>query len=110
MTSQEPDHIDAALLKKYREASSAEGLEPTETVRSAILAEGRRIAQQRAATPPLQGFDISQPAANQPRWRIAAFGTFGVAILAALLVVPRWLMPTASSPPAATSAAPIFSS
>jgi hypothetical protein len=101
MTSQESDDSDASLLKKYREISSAQGLEPTESVRAAILAEGRRIAQQRAATPPLRDFDISQAAANHPRWRVAAFGTFGVAILAALLVVPRWLMPTASSPPVA---------
>jgi hypothetical protein len=90
MTSQEPDAADAKLLERYRQASSAEGLEPTEAVRAAILAEGRRIAQQRAAAPP-SAFDTSQPAANQPRWRIAAFGTFGVAVLGALLMVPRWL-------------------
>jgi hypothetical protein len=90
MTSQEPDAADAKLLEQYRHASSAEGLGPTESVRAAILAEGRRIAQQRAAAPP-SAFDTSRPAANQSRWRIAAFGTFGVAILGALLMVPRWL-------------------
>ncbi len=107
MTSQESDPIDAALLERYRRASSAEGLEPTEAVRAAILAEGRRMAQQRAAAPPLRSFDISQPAANQSRFRLAAFGTFGVAILAALLIVPRWLMSPASRPQiAATQSAP----
>ena len=65
MTSQEPDPIEAALLERYRKASSAESLEPTEAVRAAILAEGRRIAEQRAAAPPLRSFDTSRPAANQ---------------------------------------------
>jgi Ankyrin repeats (3 copies) len=107
MTSQEPDAIDAALLERYRQASSAEGLEPTEAVRAAILAEGRRIARQRAAAPPLRSFDTSRPAANQSRFRLAAFGTFGVAILAALLIVPRWLISPASRPQmAATQSAP----
>lgn len=107
MTSQNPDAIDAALLERYRQASSAEGLEPTEAVRAAILAEGRRIAQQRAAAPPLRSFDTSRPAANQSRFRLAAFGTFGVAILAALLIVPRWLISPASRPQlAATQSAP----
>ncbi|HEY2677595.1 MAG TPA: ankyrin repeat domain-containing protein [Steroidobacteraceae bacterium] len=106
MTSQEPDAADANLLEQYRHASSAEGLGPTESVRAAILAEGRRIAQQRAAAPP-NAFDTSQPAANQSRWKIAAFGTFGVAVLGGLLMVPRWL-PTAppqiaASRPAAAS-------
>jgi Ankyrin repeats (3 copies) len=98
MTSQEPDAVDAALLERYRQASSAEGLKPTEAVRAAILAEGRRIAEQRAAAPPLRSFDTSRPAANQSRFRLAAFGTFGVAILAALLIVPRWLISPASRP------------
>ncbi len=107
MTSQEPDAVDAALLERYRQASSAEGLEPTEVVRAAILAEGRRIAEQRAAAPPLRSFDTSRPAANQSRFRLAAFGTFGVAILAALLIVPRWLISPASRPQmAATQSAP----
>jgi hypothetical protein len=98
MTSQEPDAVDAALLERYRQASSAESLEPTEAVRAAILAEGRRIAEQRAAAPPLPSFDTSRPAANQSRFRLAAFGTFGVAILAALLIVPRWLISPAARP------------
>jgi hypothetical protein len=107
MTSQEPDAVDAALLERYRQASSAEGLEPTEAVRAAILAEGRRIAQQRAAAPPLRSLDTARPAANQSRFRLAAFGTFGVAILAALLIVPRWLISPASRPQmAATQSAP----
>jgi Ankyrin repeats (3 copies) len=107
MTSQEPDAVDEALLQRYRQASSAEGLEPTEAVRAAILAEGRRIARQRAAAPPLHSFDTSKPAANQSRFRIAAFGTFGVAILAALLIVPRWLIsPASRQQMAATQSAP----
>jgi hypothetical protein len=107
MTSQEPDAVDAALLERYRQASSAEGLAPTEAVRAAILAEGRRIAQQRAAEPSLREFDTSRPAANQSRFRLAALGTFGVAILGALLIVPRWLI-TPASPPrtAANESAP----
>ena len=108
MTSEEPDAVDAALLERYRQASSAEGLEPTEAVRAAILAEGRRIAQQRAAAPPLRSFDTSRPAANQSRFRLAAFGTFGIAILAVLLIVPRWLISPASRPQMAeTRSAPL---
>jgi hypothetical protein len=96
MTPEETDAVDAKLQERYRQASSAQGLGPTEAVRAAILAEGKRIAQQRAKAP-VSAFDTTQPAANQARWKIAAFGTFGVAILGALLMIPQ-LLPTA--PPA----------
>ena len=104
MTPQESDSADAALLERYRRASAAQGLEPTQAVRAAILAEARRVAQERSGQGALKSFDVSQPAANQPRWKVAAFGTFGAAVLAALLIVPRWLSPTAPAPQIAANA------
>jgi hypothetical protein len=96
----ESDPNDAQLLERYRKASDADPVVPTEAVRSAILAEARRVAAQAASAPP-PVFDTSQPAANQPRWRTAAFGTLGAVLLAALIVAPRlW----ESAPPQLTAA------
>jgi Meckel syndrome type 1 protein len=84
---------DQELLDRYRRASDADVGAPSEAVRTAILAEGRRMAAQLAAntakTAPTS-FDVSRPAANDKRWRITAFGTAGAALLAALLIAPRY--------------------
>jgi hypothetical protein len=110
LTRPESDPIDAQLLERYRKASDADPAAPTDAVRAAILAEARRVAEQSASSPqPV--FDTSQPAANQPRWRMAAFGTLGAALLAALIVAPRlWEHPpdplTATNQPAPAMSAP----
>jgi hypothetical protein len=83
-------------------------------VRTAILAESRRVAEQLAKNAPPHPFDVSRPAANDARWKITAFGTVGAALLAALLIVPRyWESQRAtqvSSVPAAAPAAKSASS
>jgi hypothetical protein len=102
MSSSDPNSTDAELLERYRRASEAEPIAPTQAVRAAIMAEARRIAAGQAAATPHQYFDTSQPAANQPRWKIAAVGTCGAALLAALLIAPHyWNKP---APPALASA------
>jgi hypothetical protein len=80
---------DKELLERYRRASSTETATPSEAVRAAILAEGRRVAELRAKEAPGQKFDASRPAANDSRWKLSAFGTAGAALVAALLFAPR---------------------
>ena len=96
MTSKESAQ-DKELLERYRRASGTEAAAPSEAVLAAILAEGRRVAEQRAKETRGQPFDASRPAANDSRWKITAFGTAGAALVAALLFAPRlW----ESAPPA----------
>jgi hypothetical protein len=83
------DTQDEELLARYRQAS-ADAAGPSDAVRDAILAESRRVAAELAKQAPRQPFDVSRPAANDSRWKIPAFGTVGVALLAALLFAPRY--------------------
>jgi hypothetical protein len=88
---------DKELLERYRRASDTEAAAPSEAVRAAILAEGRRAAELRAKEVRGQSFDASRPAANDSRWKMTAYGTAGAALVAALLFAPRlW----ESAPPA----------
>ncbi|HTD75937.1 MAG TPA: ankyrin repeat domain-containing protein [Steroidobacteraceae bacterium] len=93
MTSKDSNQ-DQELLDRYRRASDTDAAAPSDAVRSAILAESRRMAEQLAATHPAAKesppFDVSRPAANDSRWKITAFGTAGAALLAALLIAPRY--------------------
>jgi hypothetical protein len=96
MTSKESAQ-DKELLERYRRASDTEAAAPSEAVRAAILAEGRRAAELRAKEVRGQPFDASRPAANDSRWKMTAFGTAGAALVAALLFAPHlW----ESAPPA----------
>jgi len=99
---------DEELLARYRRASEKDAAAPSESVRNAILAESRRVADE---LKPKTSFDVSRPAANDARWKITAYGTFGAALLAALLIAPRfWESRRAtevSSAPAAPTAAPV---
>ena len=88
MTSKESAQ-DKELLERYRRASDTEAAAPSEAVRAAILAEGRRAAELRAKEVRGQPFDASRPAANDSRWKITALGTAGAALVAALLFAPR---------------------
>ena len=83
------DTRDEELLARYRRAS-ADAAGPSEAVRAAILAESRRVAEGLARQAPPPTFDVSRPAANDSRWKIPAFGTIGAALLAALLLAPRY--------------------
>ena len=80
---------DKELLERYRRASGTEAAAPSEAVRAAILAEGRRVAEQRSQQAREQPSDASRPAANDSRWKITAFGTAGAALVAVLLFAPR---------------------
>jgi hypothetical protein len=82
----EQDDIDQDLLERYRRASTTDGARPSEVTRSAILENARRLAAENSRA---SSFDTQRPAANWPRWRIAA-GTLGVAMLGVLLMVPRY--------------------
>jgi uncharacterized protein len=94
---------DEELLARYRQASEADAVAPSEAVRTAILAESRRAAEQFAKKAPQHPFDVSRPAANDSRWKIPVFGTVGAALLAALLFAPRYWE---NAPPAQVRMAP----
>ena len=101
---------DQELLERYRRASDTLDTAPSDAVRAAILAEGRRAAEQRAAErlaaePARLAFDAPRPAANDSRWKITAFGTAGAALVAALLFAPRW-WESGPVAPATSSGAP----
>jgi hypothetical protein len=99
------DGQDEELLERYRRAGDAQPAAPSEAVRAAILAEGRRAAEARAKELRGQAFDTSRPAANDSRWKITAFGTAGAALVAAFLFAPSlWetAPPSQSAPPGAT--------
>jgi Ankyrin repeats (many copies) len=81
---------DEELLERYRNARDGQPVSPSEAARAAILAEGRRAADARAKKLRGQSFDAARPAANDSRWKIAAFGTAGAALFAALLFAPRF--------------------
>lgn len=81
---------DEELLARYRQASEMDAAAPSEAVRTGILAESRRVAEQLAKQVPQHPFDASRPAANDSHWKITAFGTVGAALLAALLFAPRY--------------------
>jgi Ankyrin repeats (many copies) len=88
MTSKESAQ-DQELLERYKRASDTASAVPSEAVRAAILAEARRVAEQRAKEVPEGTFDVTRPAANDARWKTTAFGTAGAALVAALLFAPR---------------------
>ena len=94
--SNEPEPDDDALLERYRRASAAEPLAPTDAVRATILAEAARLAAAQRPAPALTLFDTSVPAANQWRWQLMAFGTVAAAVIAAILVEPQF---RGSAPP-----------
>jgi hypothetical protein len=100
--TQNDDTRDEELLARYRRAG-ADAPGPSDAVRAAILAESRRVADELAKQTPRQPFDVSRPAANDSRWKMAAFGTAGAALLAALLFAPRYWE---NAPPAQVSMAP----
>lgn len=113
MTSKETDPTeDQELLARYGRASDTEPSRPSDAAREAIFAEARRVAEQLRQQGPRTRFDTRQPAANDSRWKIPAFGTLGAALLAALLIAPRYwqTLPaakmSAAQPAASISAAP----
>ena len=80
---------DRELLERYRRAGETDPSAPSAAVRAAILDEGRRVAA-----------SLSVPASTEPvrprysRWRMTAWGTAAAALLAALIIAPRfWNQP-----------------
>jgi ankyrin repeat protein len=103
MNPHEPDDSEGDWVKRYRQASEAEAPMPSSAAREAILTEGRRVAAERAANPTTHLFDPKQRAANQSRWKLAAVGTVGAALFAAVLMYSHVGAPPI--PPAAEMAA-----
>jgi hypothetical protein len=96
------DNQDEELVERYRRASGDQAAAPSAAVRAAILAEGRRAAEQHARAGG-RPFDLAQPAANDSRWKLPVFGTAGAALVAALLFAPRLWEHAPSTPPASSA-------
>ncbi|MFO1464918.1 MAG: ankyrin repeat domain-containing protein [Steroidobacteraceae bacterium] len=96
MTGGEPDED---LLRRYREASDAQPAAPSQSVRAAILAEGRAAAARHAAAAQAPLNDVAGMAtaslaarrARRFRWLYPLIGTASAAALAGILVLPRFL-------------------
>ncbi len=118
--NERPPNEDDEVDEQYRRASARDASRPSESVRHAVLRHAAELAAQRAAQGgPVQSapdqnvlgagrtvdagpvkFDFKQPAANEWRWRPAAYGGLAAAALAGLLIAPHFLPP---SPPATSS-------
>jgi hypothetical protein len=117
------DHGPEDLDDLYRRASSQDSSRPSEAVRRSVLRHAQQLAAERAANQHAERIDFKRPAANESRWRPAAYGGLAAAALAGLLIAPRFLTPspapatapaTASAPAAgaapATASAPVTAS
>jgi hypothetical protein len=80
--------------ERYRSASSRELGRPGESVRRAVLQHAADLAAERASATPPVDIDFKQRAANQAWRRPAAYGGLAAAVLAGLLIAPRFLTPS----------------
>jgi hypothetical protein len=108
MSTPERGERDEELLRRYRQASDAQPAAPSPSVRAAILAEARKAAAEYAEAPDVAGVvargvssaRVAEPAialrTESPRraragWKYALLGTASAAVLAGILVLPRFL-------------------
>ena len=75
-------------------ASSREIGRPSESVRRAVLRHAADLAAERASARRPVDIDFKQRAANQSWRRPAAYGGLAAAVLAGLLIAPRFLTPS----------------
>ncbi len=94
------ENQDRELLQRYARASEADPREPSAAVRAAILEEARRVAASLSA--PV--VTLEPKGRLTSRWKMTAWGTAAAALLAALIIAPRFWNP-APPPVAAASAA-----
>ncbi len=87
-----PDGVD----ERYRRASSREDSRPSGAVRRAVLQHAADLAAQRASAKRPVDIDFKQKAANQAWLRPVAYGGLAAAVLAGLLIAPRFLTTTRS--------------
>ena len=80
--------------ERYRRASSREVGRPSESVRRAVLRHAADLAAERASATRPVDIDFKQRAANQAWLRPAAYGGLTAAVLAGLLIAPRFLTPS----------------
>lgn len=80
--------------ERYRSASSREVGRPSGSVRRAVLQHARDLAAERASATRPVDIDFEQRAANQAWRRPAAYGGLAAAVLAGLLIAPRFLTPS----------------
>ena len=125
--NERPPNEDDDVDERYRRASARDASRPSESVRRAILRQaaelgaraqpgrsrsGRSRSELPRAGPTVEAgpvkLDFKQPAANEARWRPAAYGGLAAAALAGLLIAPHFLpsssLPDSSSPRAIASA------
>lgn len=95
MTELPPDENSSDDVdERYRRASSREVGRPSESVRRAVLRHAADLAAERASATRPVDIDFKQRAANQAWLRPAAYGGLTAAVLAGLLIAPRFLTPS----------------
>ncbi len=95
MTELPPDENSSdGVDERYRAASSREAGRPRESVRRAVLEHAADLAAQRASAKRPVDIDFKRRAANQAWRRHAAYGGLAAAVLAGLLIAPRFLTPS----------------
>jgi hypothetical protein len=111
--NERPPNEDNDVDELYRRASARDASRPSESVRRAVVRHAAELAARRAAQGgPIQSapdqnalgarreelgpvkLDFKQPAANEWRWRPAAYGGLAAAALAGLLIAPHFLPPS----------------
>lgn len=95
MNERPPEEESADELDElYRQASSRDESAPSESVRRAVLRHAADLARDRSAKGGPVEIDFRQPAANQAWRRPAAYGGLAAAVLAGLLIAPRFIPPS----------------
>ena len=97
--------------ERYRRFSNRDSSRPSEATRRAVLRHAAELAAQYQTEANSAPIEFRRASANQPRWRIAAYGGLAAAALAGLLIAPRFLTPTTAPmtrlpPPPAHTAEP----
>jgi hypothetical protein len=91
MNEQPPNRDPADEVDEfYRRASALDVSRPSDSVRKAVLAHAARLAAERTSQS-----TTSRRTSNSTRWWAAVFGTLAAAALAGLMVLPRFLSPSA---------------
>jgi len=98
-----PDDIDGmeGIDDLYRRAAALDPSRPSEQVRRAVLSHAAQLAAEHRTAAASNAVRPNPDArAFVPRRRLAIFGTLAAAVLAGLIVVPRFLLTRDETPPA----------
>jgi hypothetical protein len=97
MSTHDGGERDEELLRRYRQASQVRPAAPSAATRAAILAQGREAAAHYeqapapTAEPEAAAMAMKSAPRRRPGWIYAVLGTASAAVLAGILVLPRFM-------------------